>query len=251
MARTRPSAASRLPILVAAVAVALSAAGCDLAVAPGTPTPAPPTPTPTEAPPGPVRFMTSDGIELEGEIFGSGPKAVVLAHMRPADMTSWVPMAEVLADNGYRALVFNFRGYGNSGGSGFAVDVDVRAAIDFMAAQGATGVALAGASMGATGSIAAAEGHPIVRGIFALSPPYEFEGVDAQVAGREVEVPILIIVADRDELYTLHAVELGRAHPELVQIVTMTGTSHGTELFDDHGPAVATRMMNFIAGVLD
>ena len=68
-----------------------------------------------------VTFATGDGVTLEGRRFGSGETGVVLAHMRPASMESWFDFARVLAADGYTALAFNFRGYGNSGGEGFAV----------------------------------------------------------------------------------------------------------------------------------
>jgi pimeloyl-ACP methyl ester carboxylesterase len=238
----------RATVVLASVAIA--AAGCGASV---TPSPAEPTLTPVPvASEGPVRFMTEDGVELEGQIFGTGEKVIVLAHMRPSDMTAWFPMAQILADNGFRALAFNFRGYGASGGEGFAVDVDARAAIDYMRAQGATRVGLVGASMGGTGAIAAAARDPEVVGIVALSPPFTFEGVDAKLEANDVEAPVLFLVADGDVdenggRYRDHAIEIGRSHPETMTLLTLTGSSHGTDLFNDHGPAVAEHILNFFA----
>ncbi|MBT8196972.1 MAG: hypothetical protein KJO84_00580, partial [Acidimicrobiia bacterium] len=42
---------------------------------------------------GPVTLTTTDGLLLEGTVAGEGDEWVVLAHMRPADMTSWEPFA--------------------------------------------------------------------------------------------------------------------------------------------------------------
>ena len=53
-------------------------------------------------------------VTLDGRVFGHGETGVILAHMRPADQTSWYPFAQVLADTGdYTVMTFNFRGYGD------------------------------------------------------------------------------------------------------------------------------------------
>ena len=73
----------------------------------------------TGEPPDPGRafsIVTEDDLQLEALAWGSGEEYVILAHMRPADMSSWFDFARVLADEGYTAVAFNFRGYGESGG---------------------------------------------------------------------------------------------------------------------------------------
>ena len=109
-------------------------------------------------------FMTSDGLELEAQVWGEGNTYVILAHMRPADMTSWFDFARLLADEGYTALAFNFRGYGESDSGDeaeFSVAEDVRAAIDAATAAGASKVFVVGASMGGTGAVVAAASNDI------------------------------------------------------------------------------------------
>jgi pimeloyl-ACP methyl ester carboxylesterase len=64
-----------------------------------------------------VTFRTSDGLTLTGKLFGAGRVGVVLAHMFPADASSWYPTARTLARDGYLALAFNFRGYDGSQGT--------------------------------------------------------------------------------------------------------------------------------------
>src|SRR2546422_3291491 len=79
-----------------------------------------------------VRFRTTDGLTLTGRLFGNGHVGVVLAHMIPADATSWYPTARRLAREGYLALAFNFRGYdGSQGAKGTAnAPIDLKAARD-------------------------------------------------------------------------------------------------------------------------
>jgi pimeloyl-ACP methyl ester carboxylesterase len=135
-----------------------------------------------------VTFESSDGVRLEGRLFGDGTSAVVLSHMRPADQSSWYPFAERLADDGYLVLTYNFRGYcpgGDAGCSDGEPDVgqlwrDVLGAIDFVTDRGATSVSLVGASMGGTASlVAAAQGGDDVQAVVTLSAPASIEGLVA------------------------------------------------------------------------
>ncbi len=67
-----------------------------------------------------VTCTSADGVRLSGRVFGSddATAGVVLAHMQPADQTSWYAFAERLGDAGYRALTFDFRGYCPGGDAG-------------------------------------------------------------------------------------------------------------------------------------
>ena len=92
-----------------------------------------------------VTFEASDGVQLAGRIFGpdTATVGVVLAHMQPADQSSWFDFADRLAGQGYRALTFNFRGYcpgDDAGCSQGEKDVgaiwqDVQGAVDFVRSQ--------------------------------------------------------------------------------------------------------------------
>ncbi len=106
-----------------------------------------------------LSITNNDGQPLEARAWGTGSRYVVLAHMRPADMTSWFDFARLLADEGFTAIAFNFRGYGESGGEPgeFSVAADVRAVVDAAVAEGASAVFVVGASMGGTGAVAASD----------------------------------------------------------------------------------------------
>jgi len=193
-----------------------------------------------------VTFVTGDGVTLEGRRFGSGSTGVVLAHMRPASMESWFAFASVLAESGYSALAFNFRGYGNSDGDGFAVDVDTAAAIDFLASSGVTNVIVIGASMGGTGAVAASAKRS-TRGTITLSAPDVFEGTDAVAAAATFAGPLLLIAAENDSPYQEDAVAIAGASAGGAQVAILPGGAHGTGLFDDHGEAVTSLILEFLA----
>jgi pimeloyl-ACP methyl ester carboxylesterase len=194
-----------------------------------------------------VRFETTDGVTLDGRVFGDGENGVVLAHMRPASMGSWFPFAETLASAGYTALAFDFRGYGASGGSGFAVDVDVRAAIDALVERGARRVFVVGASMGGTGAIVAALGEDRVAAVVTLSAPATFEGVDALAAIGKLDRPVMLMVAEGDEPYASDARRLREASGFEAELIVLSGSRHGTDLFLDHPVATRDAILGFLA----
>jgi pimeloyl-ACP methyl ester carboxylesterase len=87
-----------------------------------------------------VAFRTDDGLLLRGWYAPSlNRAAVVLAHGYGSNRTQLLPEARVLLRAGYGVLVFDFRAQGESEGDhlsfGDLERRDVRAAIDFIAAQ--------------------------------------------------------------------------------------------------------------------
>jgi pimeloyl-ACP methyl ester carboxylesterase len=212
---------------------------------------------PATVPPGgvsqPVRFTTADGLTLGGHLFGSGPSAVILTHMYPADQTSWYPTAERLADAGYRVLTFDFRGYGESQGDRQIdrIDGDVAAALAYLRSAGAAEVVLVGASMGGTAALAAAaEAQSLssmrLAGVVTLSAPVEFKGLSAVEAVPRLVVPVLLIAAEEDA-----GAEGARRLADLaggpVELRILPGDEHGTRLLEgDQAETVYGLVLEFL-----
>lgn len=195
-----------------------------------------------------VAFVTADGIDLEARVFGGGDTWFVLAHMRPADMESWFSTAEFLAQQGFTALAFNFRGYGGSGGDGFAVDVDMAAAVDYAAAQGAARVFVVGASMGGTAAVDSAASRA-VAGVVTLSAPGVFEGVDALGAAALLEVPLVAISGADDQPYAGTADEMVAGAGSSAELIIFEGSAHGTDLLDEHSEEIHAALVGMARGL--
>lgn len=245
--------AARLAV-VTALALVATACGDDGPAPPPVTTPEAASPTsaaatpptlPTEPFVGPFEITTGDGLVLEAERFGTGDTFVVLAHMRPADMSSWFSFAGLLAGEGYSAIAFNFRGYGNSEGAGFAVDVDVLAAIDAAAALGAATIVVIGASMGGTGAVAAAAQRQ-VAGVVTLSAPASFMGVDAVAAAGTVQAPMLLFASEDDGSYAADAARIAAGAAGPTEQSILAGRAHGTEMFFDHSEAITQAILDFL-----
>lgn len=201
---------------------------------------------PTEPVLGPFEFATEDGLTLEASRFGTGSQFVILAHMRPADMSSWFAFAGLLASEGYSAITFNFRGYGNSDGAGFAVDVDVAAAVDAAITLGAAEVFLIGASMGGSGSVVAASRRD-VAGVVTMSAPAEFLGADAVDAASAVTAPMLLISAADDAPYAADAERIRASAAGSAEVTILSGRRHGTDLFQQHSEDLTALILDFLA----
>jgi pimeloyl-ACP methyl ester carboxylesterase len=199
-------------------------------------------PAPTEAPPGSeaVRFESSDGVPLEGRVFGDGTAGVVLSHMRPSDQTSWWDLAQDLADEGYLVLTYNARGYcpgavgGCSGGERDLGEIwrDVVGAVTFIRSQGAQRVSLVGASMGGTASLYAAAQEDLgLEAIVTLSAPAAFEGMDLgpDVLTR-VDAAKLFVAGFEDGPYADDAQFLYDASPPPKRVEILTTGDHGTDI---------------------
>ena len=188
-----------------------------------------------QVPPGRiVHFTTDDGVELAGELRGSGPTGVVLSHMFPSDRTSWAPLAHELAGEGTTTLAFDFRGYGDSEGARSIPDIwrDVVAAIGFLRRRGAERIVLVGASMGGTASLVAAAREE-VDGVITLSAPSTFMGLLAPPEALEaIDEPKLFIAAQGDSgaAATAQRFYAESSPPKRVEIVV--GDQHGTELLE-------------------
>jgi esterase/lipase len=206
-----------------------------------------------------VSFRSPDGVKLAGRVFGDGQVGVVLAHMFPADQTSWWAFARVLAQKGFTVLTFDFRGYCPGGVAGCsegqrdvaAMWQDVLGAVDFMMGRGLVRVMLVGASMGGTASLLAAAqpGVPVVA-IVALSAPQSFEGLtaDSTVLGN-VTAAKLFVAGNSDPTGAATAAQfMYEESPPPKQIEIFTSSDHGTDLLTGNQSG---RVQTLIVGYLE
>jgi uncharacterized protein len=204
-----------------------------------------------EAPPGEtVRFRTDDGIELTGEIRGSGGAGVVLAHAFPTDRRSWSEFADFLRGKGYVTLTFDFRGYGDSTGETDVPEIwrDVLAATSLLRDRGADRIVVVGASMGGTAALIAAA-RADVAGVVTLSAPTTFMGLSAPpevLAG--VDEPKLFVAADGDASAPESAQALYEQSSGAKRVEIVNGSEHGTELLESgQAEVVRNLVLQFLA----
>jgi pimeloyl-ACP methyl ester carboxylesterase len=201
----------------------------------------------------PFRFTTSDGATLVGVVLGTGDRGLVLGHQLGSDLCEWLPQARAFAGRGYRVLLFDFAGFGDSqhGPADGRVDTDVVAAAAELRRRGTDRIVLVGSSMGGTAVLSAATRiRPPVAGVVSLSGPSTFGGVDAMAAMRRLRVPLLLVAAADDHPFLEHARELrDAARVRDKRLLVIPGGGHGTSLleFGEDAPRVRAAVQGFIA----
>jgi len=185
------------------------------------------TPTPRA-----VAFRSTDGVTLRGRLWSGGSTAVVFSHMFGTTQSIWFDLAAHLADQGYTALTFDFRGVGSSSGRLVIRNVyrDTMAAAAFIRGQRPRKVVLVGASMGGTSSIVAAA-HTPVDGLVVIASGTMFQGLDARPHLDDLRMPKLFIAGSRDAPFNTSARIMYDRSPEPKQLLLVPTARHGTYMF--------------------
>jgi dienelactone hydrolase len=255
--------------LVALLALLLAACGGGEEARPVSPTgspvasptlAAPTTPAPGEATAAPVTgapvsFTTEDNLTIKGRLFGSGETAVVFAHAFPDDQRAWWGFAGEVAAQGYAALTFDFRGYGETGGNKdiALIDRDLAAAVRYLRERGYQRVILVGASMGGTAALKVAardEFEGLAAGVVAVSAPGSFRGLVAGDDVSHIKVPMLFVASEGDgsavdSLESLYEKASGSKQQQIYP-----GNAHGTGLLQsEHAAEFKALLFDFFQKV--
>jgi pimeloyl-ACP methyl ester carboxylesterase len=184
-----------------------------------------------------VNFPTEDGGVVYADVYGSGERAVVLAHGGRFNKESWAKQAPALVHAGFEVMAIDFRGRGKSHGPGGMeasdeeLEMDVIAAVRYLHAQGAKSVSIVGGSMGG-----GAAGDASI-----VSKPGEIDrivmlGAAPNLPADKLKSPALFIVArddrsgDGPRLPRIQA-QYEKA-PEPKKLVVLEGSAHAQYLFD-------------------
>ncbi|HYH33086.1 MAG TPA: hypothetical protein VD903_22165 [Pseudonocardia sp.] len=183
-----------------------------------------------------VEFPARDGQVRSGRLFGDGEAGVVLSHMgRSGDgQDDWAPFARELAARGYRVLTYENRSRLEGSWQ------DVLGAADLLAAEGATGIVFAGASIGAMASLRAAREAPgTAVGVLWLAGVRSDSGYDFQQADVAALGCPVLFAAGEDDAYGAAAdtrqLAGWAASPELLVVDSIR---HGTDILAED-PAAA------------
>jgi dienelactone hydrolase len=165
-------------------------------------------------PPKVVSLTASDGTHLKATYFASskpGP-GVLLLHQCNQQRKLWDPLGESLAASGISVITFDYRGYGESGGTShdkltpqeqnktqsetWPSDIDV--AFQYLLAQPGVDrnrIGAGGASCGVENAIQLARRHPEVKSLVLLAGPTDREG---RLFVQSSNLPIFTSAADDD-----------------------------------------------------
>jgi len=198
---------------------------------------------------------TSSGksAQIDADLYGSGNRALLLAHGGRFNKDSWRKQAPVFAGAGFLVLAINYRGDTfNADGSPSALGsdednaIDVQAAVAYLRGMGAKSVAAIGASLGGVAVGDAEAQSP--AGIFDKMIFLGSEGGDApeKLRGRK-----LFIVARDDASGSGPRLPGISKHyeqaPEPKQLIVLDGSAHAQFLFDTgEGPQLMREILKFL-----
>lgn len=198
-----------------------------------------------------LRFASSDGVQLDAAMVGTGPAGVVLVHEYPADLCGFWPFAVYLSHKGMRVLDLDVRCFGLStcpdGDARANVIDDVAAAAGELRRHGAKRVALIGASMGgAAVLVAGATLRPPVAAVVSLSgesDPSSVVGLpvhtlNAGAAVTRLTSPTMFVVATDDRYASVEETRAmyraTRATDKRIEVLSGANTGlHGWALLSD------------------
>ncbi|HEY1965268.1 MAG TPA: hypothetical protein VGG59_10075 [Acidobacteriaceae bacterium] len=192
--------------------------------------------------------------EIQADLYGSGTRAVILAHGGRFGKESWKKQAQAFANAGFLVLAIRFRGDrpnpdGSPGSFGSAADnaADVLAAVSYLHRTGAKTVSAVGGSFGgdAVGE-ADAESRPgnIARVVFLGSTG---GSEPEKLNGRK----LFIVARDDKSADGLRLPEISSNYqkaPQPKKLVILEGSAHAQFLFDtDQGPRLLNEILRFLS----
>lgn len=148
-----------------------------------------------------VDIPAPDGASLRAAVVGDGPHAAVMLHQTYGALCGWMPFSTIVGGKDIKAIAIDICGFGFSycpEPFGSDPQAQVRAAVDWARAQGATSVTVVGASMG--GAIALGTAQPAgADAVIDLSGPATWTRVpEAGAAAKDITIPLLLAVSPDD-----------------------------------------------------
>jgi pimeloyl-ACP methyl ester carboxylesterase len=212
-------------------------------------TPEAPPATPTPSPD--VQIEASDGRKLYGTYYDAGgdAPAVLLLHQLYTNRSSWTPLVNPLREAGFKVLVIDLRGYGQTRGSinwTQAQDDTLRWAEWLRGQPGVNKLLMGGSSMGANLALVGCAGVDGCAGVVALSPGLNYFGVttDSAIASGR---PTLIAYADRDRYPKDDVPAMQQIPGAAIEVIVYEGRDHGVDLFRAHDD-LAGAIVGWLAG---
>ncbi|CAA9491463.1 MAG: hypothetical protein AVDCRST_MAG12-2121 [uncultured Rubrobacteraceae bacterium] len=193
----------------------------------------------------PYEAGSAEGVD--GFVLGGGSEGVIFSNQTDTDLCEWLPLAEEMAGEERRALIYDYS---------YKPDAakELAAAAAELERLGVDRVVLVGASKGAVGSLVAAATieEPSVAGVASLSSVGDFEGLDPREGAGRLDMPLLLMASRDDGGAAEVAREVAKRAPsDEERVEVFGGYDHGTDLLSGgDGPAARELLARFVDGNL-
>ena len=200
-----------------------------------------------------ISFPAEDGGRVCADLYGQGPRTVVLAHGGRFNKESWRGQASALVSKGFRVLAIDFRGFGCSTGPGQAdfdnapFENDVLAAVRYLKAHGAKTVSVIGGSFGG-----AAAGDASIKSAQGEIDRIVFLGAAPNLPAEKLKSRVLFMVARDDSNGAGLRLPGIRAQYEKApgpkELIVLEGSAHAQFLFQtDQSARVMQEILRFLS----
>jgi pimeloyl-ACP methyl ester carboxylesterase len=196
-----------------------------------------------------VVFPTDDGGRICADLYGHGPRGIVLAHGGRFNKESWRAQADTLLAHGFRVLAIDFRGYGCSSGPGTEppYDKDVLAAVRYLKGRDVKTVSVVGGSFGA-----AASGDASIESRPGEIDRIVFLGAAPNLSAEKLNSRALFLVARFDSDGVGPRLPGIRAQYDKVrrpkELIVLDGAAHAQFLFQtDQSARVMREIVRFLS----
>ena len=192
-------------------------------------------------------FFTQDNIKITANYWpATSKKAVILIHQFNNSKESYNSLAELLNENNYAVLAIDLRGHGESKAQGTLaspvylqpkdftdMNLDLKAAKEFLQEKGFNEFYLVGASIGANLAIIYPTQNTGFKAAIALSPGEDYKSLTPLPYAKKVSVSTMI-VASTDDKYSFDSAK--KIHSLMKckkKLVELKNAGHGTFMLEN------------------
>ncbi len=193
-----------------------------------------------------VTFRAEDGMTVSAAYYEPGRRpapGILLLHMLRRSHSDWDAAASQLSDSGFAVLALDFR----AGDDLAALASDVRAAKAFLRERpevAATGIGIAGASLGANLALLDAADDPGVRAVALLSPGIDYRGLRLDAAMKKYGARPALFMGSTKDPYSARSIRLLIAIGPGTREVRLTDAAA-------HGTVLLSRAPEFVGALAD
>ncbi len=209
-----------------------------------------------------IKLLSEDDLNLVGDYYSSegSTKGVLLLHMYKRSKEDWKDFAELLNQRGYKVLVMDLRGHGESEGDiqkillqdlNSVILKDVELAVDFLKKDGIQDIFMIGASIGANAALIYGAKYD-VAGIALLSPGLDYHGANIEASMKNYSNQIFL-AASEDDSYSVETVkkiyDLSPISKDKKVLILYKNAGHGTQMFGKESPDLSEKLIEWLNSI--
>ena len=200
-------------------------------------------------------ITADDGVKLKATYYSPGipGPGMLLLHQCNMDRKSWESFARTLAERGIHVLTFDYRGYGETPGTGGREHLtdDIDSALSTLSSQNGVDknkIAVGGASCGVNNAVQLAKRNGNIKALMLLSGPSTQDGLTWL---KENSAMPIFGAASSEEDFAVQAISemVAASKNTESKMIILKNAGHGAPMFTAE-PPLLTSVTNWVVKVL-